>query len=210
MSFHEVRFPTDLSFGAAGGPERRTEIVALTSGHEERNSPWEHARRRYDAGMGLRSLDDIEVLIAFFEARRGELYGFRWKDWTDFKSSRPSAATDALDQPLGEGDAATRVWQLRKLYRSGGTVYARPVTKPVAGTVSVAVEGDRLVEGEGFEVDPATGRVTLATPPGLGDRVTAGFEFDVPVRFAAAAIETSVATFEAGEVPSVPVIEVRI
>jgi uncharacterized protein (TIGR02217 family) len=84
MSFHEVRFPASLSFGSSGGPERRTDIVTLTSGHEERNSPWAGSRRRYDAGLGVRSLDELSEVIAFFEARQGELYGFRWKDWGDF------------------------------------------------------------------------------------------------------------------------------
>lgn len=86
MSFHEVRFPASLSFGSIGGPERRTDIVTLANGFEERNTPWAHARRRYDAGFGLRSLDDIEALISFFEARQGQLIGFRWKDWSDYKS----------------------------------------------------------------------------------------------------------------------------
>ena len=81
MQFHEVRFPTALSFGSIGGPERRTEIVTLANGHEERNTPWKHSRRRYDAGIGLRSMDDLARLTAFFEARQGPLIGFRWKDW---------------------------------------------------------------------------------------------------------------------------------
>jgi uncharacterized protein (TIGR02217 family) len=90
MSFHDVRFPVNLSLGSMGGPERRTEIVTLTNGFEERNTPWAHSRRRYDAGAGMRSLDDIAVLVAFFEARRGMLHGFRWKDWADYKSCAPS------------------------------------------------------------------------------------------------------------------------
>ena len=73
MGFHEVRFPASLSFGSLGGPERRTDIVTLVNGFEERNSPWAHSRRRYDAGLGLRSLEDVEALLAFFEARRGQL-----------------------------------------------------------------------------------------------------------------------------------------
>ena len=52
MAFHEARFPTNQSFGSVGGPERRTEIVTLANGFEERNTPWAHSRRRYDAGSG--------------------------------------------------------------------------------------------------------------------------------------------------------------
>ena len=104
MNFHEVRFPAALSVGSSGGPERRTEIVTLSNGFEERNSPWAHSRRRYDAGLGVRSLDDLAEVIAFFEARHGQLYGFRWKDWTDYKSCAPSAAPRRTDQVLGTGD----------------------------------------------------------------------------------------------------------
>lgn len=104
MSFHEVQFPASLSFGSVGGPERRSEIVTLANGHEERNTPWTHSRRRYDAGMGLRSLSDIEELIAFFEARRGEMYGFRWKDWTDFKSCPADRDPEFGDQKIGVGN----------------------------------------------------------------------------------------------------------
>ncbi|MEO8245019.1 MAG: DUF2460 domain-containing protein, partial [bacterium] len=90
MNFHEIRFPTSLSFGSTGGPERRTDIVTLVNGYEHRNTAWAHSRRHYDAGVGIRTMDDVEAMIGFFEARRGQLYGFRWKDWTDYKSCPPS------------------------------------------------------------------------------------------------------------------------
>ncbi len=209
MAFHEIRFPANLSFGSVGGPERRTEVVTLQNGHEERNTPWAHSRRRYDAGVGLRSLDDVEALIAFFEARRGRLHGFRWKDWSDYRSCLPSRAPSALDQTIGTGDGVTAVFRLQKTYRSGEQVYVRPVAKPVQGSVLVAVAQDPKVEGLEFEVDPATGLVTFETPPALGTEISAGFEFDVPVRFDTDHIQTSVASFQAGDVPSVPVVEVR-
>ena len=210
MNFHEVRFPANLSFGSVGGPERRTEIVTLANGHEERNSPWAHARRRYDAGIGMRSLDDIETLVAFFETRQGQLYGFRWKDWSDFKSCVPSADVAFEDQVIGTGDGAQTEFQLVKLYQSGPSQYLRPIAKPVLGTVAVGVARTQLVESVHFEVDYSTGMVTFYSPPGAGAEVTAGFEFDVPVRFDTDAIRTSVASFQAGDVPDVPVVEVRI
>ena len=210
MSFHEVQFPTHLSFGALGGPERRTDIVTLTNGYEERNTPWTHARRRYNAGIGLRSLDDIAALIAFFEARQGQMYGFRWKDWSDFTSCLPSQTIGHDDQVIGTGDGATRVFQLSKLYRSGQGSYPRPITKPVAGRVRVGVQSDEVFEGVDFTVDTVTGQITLAHAPVAGIVVTAGFEFDVPVRFDSDKIQTSVASFQAGEAPDVPVIEVRV
>jgi uncharacterized protein (TIGR02217 family) len=210
MSFHEVRFPPTLSFGSVGGPERRTEVVTLANGFEERNTPWAHSRRRYDAGLGMRSLDDIETLIAFFEARRGQLHGFRWKDWADYKSTKPSQEIDPLDQPLGEGDGVTQAFRLVKVYASGTSTYARPIVKPVAGSVTVAIAGVPQVETVDYEVDTTTGTITFAAPPPVGAAVSAGFEFDVPVRFDTDRIRTSVASFQAGEVPDVPVVEVRV
>ena len=209
MAFHEIRFPANLSFGSVGGPERRTEIVTLQNGHEERNTPWAQSRRRYDAGVGLRSLDDVETLIAFFEARRGQLHGFRWKDWSDYKSCKASRAPAPLDQIIGIGDGMTTVYQVKKTYRSGLESYVRPIVKPVLGSVVVAVAEDPKVEGLEFTVDPATGLVSFDVAPALGTQVTAGFEFDVPVRFDTDGIQTSVASFQAGDVPTVPIVEVR-
>ncbi|KPD12414.1 DUF2460 domain-containing protein [Phaeobacter sp. 11ANDIMAR09] len=210
MSFHEIRFPASLSFGSVGGPERRTDVVTLANGFEERNTPWAHARRRYDAGVGLRSLDDIETLIAFFEARQGQIYGFRWKDWSDFKSARPTAEVDFRDQLIAQGDGAQTVFQLLKTYRSGEAIYQRPITKPVSGTARLGLGQEELQEGIDFDLDTATGQVTLSHPPEQGIEVVAGFEFDVPVRFDTDKILTSVASFQAGEVPNVPVVEVRV
>ena len=209
-AFHEVRFPANLSFGSVGGPERRTEIVTLANGYEERSTPWADSRRRYDAGVGLRSLDDLEALIAFFEARRGQLHGFRWKDWADYRSAPASRAIGPLDQDIAIGDGVRRVFGLVKSYRSGAEDYLRAIAKPVLGTVRVAVAGAPAVEGVEWDVDPATGLLTFGSPPDLGTRITAGFEFDVPVRFATDRIEVSVASFRAGDVPSVPVLEVRL
>ncbi len=209
MNFHEVRFPAALSMGSSGGPERRTEIVTLSNGFEERNSPWAHSRRRYDAGLGVRSLDDLAAVIAFFEARQGQLYGFRWKDWTDYRSCLPSAQPSAHDQEIGTGDGARTVFTLRKTYRSGPAAYERPVVKPVEGSVRVAVGGVELPPAA-FGVDHATGQVMLAEPAPAGAAITAGFEFDVPVRFDTDRITASLASLSAGEIPSIPVIEVRV
>ncbi|KAA0920162.1 TIGR02217 family protein [Aquicoccus porphyridii] len=210
MNFHEVRFPANLSFGSVGGPERRTDVVTLANGYEERNTPWAHARRRYDAGVSMRSLDDIEVLIAFFEARRGQMYSFRWKDWSDFKSCKMSAAPAYTDQEIAVGDEATTAFQLMKTYRSGEFTYVRPISKPVKGSVRVGIEGEEQQEGVHYEVDETTGFVAFAHPINMGMRITAGFEFDVPVRFDTDRIMTNVASFRAGDVPSVPVVEVRV
>ncbi|MCH2093519.1 MAG: DUF2460 domain-containing protein [Rhodobacteraceae bacterium] len=210
MGFHEVRFPANLSFGSLGGPARRTDIVALASGFEERNTPWAHSRRRYDAGLGLRSLDDIEALVAFFEARQGQLYGFRWKDWSDYKSCRPSDAPAYDDQVIATGDGVSTQFALAKSYSSGAQSYSRPVVKPVAGTVRLGVQSVQQQESIDWTIDLSSGVVSFDNPPLAGAAITAGFEFDVPVRFDTDRIQTSVARFQAGDVPNVPVVEVRL
>ncbi|MEM9643107.1 MAG: DUF2460 domain-containing protein [Pseudomonadota bacterium] len=210
MQFHEVRFPATLSFGSVGGPERRTDVVTISNGYEERNAPWAHSRRRYDAGMGMRSLDDIETLIAFFEARFGQLFAFRWKDWSDYRSSKPSQDITAFDQLLGTGDGTRTQFSLQKTYQSGTHEYTRPINKPVADSVLVGAGGVQMVETSDFALDHTAGLVTFAQPPAADVAVTAGFEFDVPVRFDTDRIQTSIASFQAGEVPNVPIVEVRI
>ncbi len=210
MGFHEVRFPASLSFGSVGGPERHTDIVTLASGFEERNTPWRHSRRRYDAGVAMRSLDDIETLIAFFEARQGQIHGFRWKDWTDYKSSTARAAPAYDDQVIATGDDVTGSFQLVKRYRSGSHIYDRPIAKPVSGTVRIGIEGEEQQEGVHYEVDTVTGIISFSHPPNEGSEITAGFEFDVPVRFDTDRIHTSLVSFQAGDAPSVPIVELRV
>lgn len=209
MSFHEIRFPLDIALGASGGPERRTEIVTLGSGREERNSPWAMSRRRFNAGLGLRKLDDIHALIAFFEARRGRLHGFRWRDRADWKSGAPSASVSARDQMLGVGDGERRAFQLVKTYLSGDASYTREITKPVAGSVLVEVSNAPMQESDDFIVDTGTGIVSFTLPPAPGAAVMAGYEFDVPVRFDTDFLDINLAAFEAGSIPDIPVIEIR-
>ena len=211
IGFHEVRFPLAIGFGSTGGPERRTDVVLLASGHEERNARWADSRRRYNAGTGVRSLGDLHALLAFFEERRGRLYGFRWRDRADWKSAPPDAAVSPADQALGTGDGTSSVFQLVKRYGGAFAPYAREIAKPVAGTVRVAVGGTEQALGTDFTVDAATGIVTFVAGhvPASGAAVTAGFEFDVPVRFDTDRIDIDLAAFEAGEAPAIPVVEIR-
>lgn len=205
-AFHDILFPLRWAFGATGGPERRTDIVALGSGGEERNTPWAHGRRRYDVGAAMKSLDDLAELTAFFEARRGRLHGFRFRDALDFKSCAPSQTASPTDQALGEGDGETVQFSLRKRYGDVAAEYFRPIAKPVAGSVRVAIDG---VETDDFSVS-ASGGVFLAAAPADGATITAGFLFDVPVRFDADRLEVSVEHFNAGRIASIPLIEIKI
>jgi uncharacterized protein (TIGR02217 family) len=207
-AFHEILFPLDIALGSAGGPERRTEIVALASGREERNARWAHSRRRYDAGYGVKTFEALSQVIAFFEERRGMLHGFRWRDRLDHASAAPGVPVTALDQTIGAGDGETGTFQLVKTYGGAFAPYARPIVKPVSGSVRIAVDGVEL--DDGFTVDVTTGVVTFTTPPGIGDAVTAGFLFDVPVRFDTDYLEVDLSAFAAGAIPKIPLVEIRM
>jgi uncharacterized protein (TIGR02217 family) len=212
QAFHEILFPLDIALKSAGGPERRTEIVAVGSGREERNARWAHSRRRYDAGYGVKTLDALSAVVAFFEERRGRLHGFRWRDRLDHSSAPPGGAVAPTDQVIGTGDGAAATFQLTKTYGGAYAPYQRPILKPVAGSVRVAVAGAEAAEGSAFTVDATTGVVTFLPGhiPPIGAAVTAGFRFDVPVRFDTDYLEVDLAAFEAGAIPKVPLVEIKV
>lgn len=208
MAFHEQRFPLRLSLTSSGGPGRQTDIVSLSNGREARNRRWRFSRRRYDVGSALRSVADLYAVLEFFEARGGQLHGFRFRDPVDFSSARPGEAVTALDQFLGTGDGVTAAFPLLKAYGDGAAVERRPVLKPVAGSLRIAVDG--VEREDGFVLDAATGIVTFAAGhvPDDGAEIRAGFEYDVPVRFDTDRIEINLDAFRAGRIPSIPLIEV--
>jgi uncharacterized protein (TIGR02217 family) len=207
MAFHEVRFPDNISRGARGGPERRTQIVELASGAEERNASWASSRRRYDLAYGIRRADDLAAVVAFFEARNGRLHGFRFKDWADFKSCLPSQTPGPTNQPIGTGNGAATLFQLTKRYTSGAQSWSRAITKPVAGTVTIALNG--TPQASGWSVSTATGLVTFTTAPAAGIAITAGFEFDVPVRFDTDVLDVTLDLERLGSITSIPLVEIR-
>jgi uncharacterized protein (TIGR02217 family) len=212
MSFHEILFPLDIALKSAGGPERKTEIVALGSGAEERNARWAHSRRRYDAGYGVKTLEALSQVVAFFEERRGRLYGFRWRDRLDHSSAAPGLSVTPLDQAIGIGDGTQTVFPLLKLYGADHAPYQRPIGKPAAGSVRVAVGGVEQTEGAAFTCDTTTGIVTFLSGhvPGAGAAVRAGFLFDVPVRFDTDYLEVDLSAFAAGSVPRIPLVEIKL
>lgn len=210
--FHDEVFPLSVSFGATGGPERRNEIVSLTSGREKRNARLAHSRHHYDAGTGVKSLDDLHDVLAFFEARRGSLHAFRFRDPFDMKSCRPSDTPSLLDQVLGTGDGIRTRFALSKVYGSGGDAYRRPIARPVVASLRVAVAGLERSSPADFSFDAATGDVVFAagSEPETGISVTAGFEFHVPVRFDIERLSLSLTAFKAGQIPSIPLVEVLL
>ena len=212
MSFHETSFPVQTALKASGGPERRTDVVSTATGREERNQRWAGSRRRYDAGYGVKSFADLSGVIAFFEERRGRLYGFRFRDRLDWTSSAPSTPITPADQPLGTGDGQRVTFQLVKRYGAAHAPYDRAITKPVAGSVRVAVAGVERTAGVHFDVDAATGIVTFRAghiPPAAA-AITAGFAFDVPVRFDTDFLDIDIEGFEAGAIPKIPLVEIAV
>lgn len=225
MAFHETRFPTGIAFGSRGGPRRKTIVASAGSGFEARNSKWADSRREYNAGYGIKSEDDIHTLIEFFEQRRGMLHEFRWKDRFDWKSCAPGGTPAFDDQTIGTGDGTTSTFQLTKTYGTNlEWIYTRDIKKPVSGTVKVGVNGVELLSG--WSVDTKTGIITFnsldwnlvfdtedyafGNAPPAGHTVTAGYEFDVPVRFNTDYLEIDFKAFEAGDIPDIPIVEVRL
>ena len=207
--FHEVRFPLRLALGVSGGPVRRTDIVNLSNGRENRNQRWRNSRRSYDAGSGVKSIDDLYAVLEFFEARGGQLYGFRFRDPVDWKSCAPGRAVSATDQAIGTGDGTTATFQLIKTYGDAGGSWRRRIVKPVAGSVVIAVGGE-VKPLSAYRIDTATGIVTFTAGqvPPAGAPVTSGYEFDVPVRFDTDRIDVNLAHFDAGRIPTIPLTEI--
>ncbi|HEX8239995.1 MAG TPA: DUF2460 domain-containing protein [Allosphingosinicella sp.] len=201
-AYEDVRFPVALGREASVEPAFSTAVVTGAGGAEQRNSDWADARLRFDAGPGVRGEEDLHALIAFFRARRGAAVAFRFEDPFDNSSNGMTGEPGPSDQALGTGDGVRTDFALVKRY--GGQL--RRITRPVEGSVRVSVSGVELAGG--WTLGPM-GVVSFEEAPAAGAPVAAGFRFDVPVRFAEDRLAVSRATFEAGEIPSVPLIEVR-
>lgn len=199
MAFHEVQFPNDIAYGATGGPEFATSVVAMASGYEQRNINWSAARGRWDVASGLKKQTQLDTLIAFFRARKGRAHGFRFKDWTDYK---------ATGQSLGTGNATITTFQLIRTYSSGGGTDVRTITKPVTGTVKVYLAGVQQVSG--WSVNTTTGVITFTAAPGNSVAVSADYEFDVPVRFDTDRMAVTIEQVNLHQWSGIPIVEIRI
>lgn len=199
MAFHEVRFPDDIAYGATGGPEFATSVVATASGYEQRNINWSAARGRWDVASGLKKQTQLDTLIAFFRARKGRAHGFRFKDWTDYK---------ATAQALGTGNGTITTFQLIRTYSSGGSTDVRTITKPVAGTVKVYLAG--VLQASGWSVNTTTGVITFSTAPANGVTVSADYEFDVPVRFDTDRMAVTIEQINLHQWSGIGIVEIRV
>lgn len=206
QAFDDVAFPLGIGRQASVTPAFSTQTVESVSGHERRSSDWADARLSFDAGPGVRSEADLVTLIDFFRARRGAARGFRFTDPLDNQSAPVGQAVSATDQSLGLGDGATSQFRLAKYYGAGADAQQRPITRPVAGTIRIAIDGVEQMTGWQHL---GGGAIAFDSAPAAGAILTAGFRFDVPVRFAEDRLEINRTTFAAGEAPSVPLVEVR-
>lgn len=198
MAFDEVRLPDDVERGAQGGPQFSTTVLPLSNGFERRNVNWTIARSSWDIGYGVQSLDTLDLVRDFFYARQGRARGFRFKDWSDFSGTTEN---------IGTGTGSQTQYTLRKQYTSGLVTYNRPINKPVANTVSVFFND---VETTAFTLDTTTGIITFSPAPGSGVAITATYEFDVPVRFDTDQLSINMNIFDAGSIPQIPVVELRL
>lgn len=202
-AFHEVRFPTDISYGSAGGPEFSTEVVELGNGSEQRNTNWAYSRERWNVAYGIKAQADLDALMSFFYARRGRAHGFRFKNHADFQAT----GVELTEDENGE-------FQLVKVYTSGIYTYTRKIVKPVADSVTIYIDGVDQSDSlgpVGWSVDLTTGLVTFdsGSGPGSGEVVTADFEFDVPMRFDTDHLPQSLETYQA-RAASVPIVELML
>lgn len=200
MSFHEVQFPTDISYKSIAGPEFNTEVVILGSAFEKRNINWTYPRERWQVAYGVKTKALLDTLRTFFYARQGRAYGFRFKNHDDYQGT---------DEELGTGDGSDTTFQLVKIYSSGGNDFTRKITKPVSGTVTVYIDSVEQSDPGDYSVDLTTGIVTFTSAPGSGETITATFEFDIPVRFDTDYLPAEFSTYEA-RAADVPILEIRV
>ncbi len=208
MAFDEIQFPLRVGFGSTGGPAFSTEIITIDGGYERRNQNWSQARRHFDAATGLRNAADVATLIAFFHARAGRARGFRVKDWSDYTSAADGISNSTYtDQTVGVGTGSLTQFQLKKNYNSASIIHARDIRKPIAGSVTIGVNGTQAMTG--WSADSTTGIVTFASAPVSGAVITAGFSFDVPARFDTDQLRLSAEDFQR-YTTSIPLVEVRV
>lgn len=218
MAFHEIQFPTDISYGSTGGPGWNTNIITTQGGQESRTQRWAQPRRKYNVAYGVKDHTQLVTMRNFYVARRGASFGFRYKDFMDMTtgglgidSAFPDATPAAFDDELiGVGDGTTTVFQLIRTYADDFLPYAQNITKPVVGSVKSGIDGVEEVWGTDFSVDHTTGKVTYNVAPALGEQITGGCDYDIPVRFGKPTDELmalNIEDFSSGSVPAIEVIE---
>ena len=226
MAFHEVLFPTDISYGSIGGPGFSTTVIETDSGAEQRISRWSAARRQYNVAYGVRSHENLATLVEFYIARSGPAIGFRYKDFhdrtttanglsTELGGSVPTESDHFLQRESDggtNGDGIEVNFQMIKRYDAGpfDPDIVRKLTKIVDSTDRIAVDGATQTEGVDYTADYNTGLMTFGSPPGIGLTVTGGCQFDVPVRFGLEVdkvLQMNIENFGTGSSEVIPLVE---
>ena len=207
MIFTDAIFPVNISYGSSGGPYIPTSMVRLRSGAVHSNQPWQAPMRRYDASVGIREEYELQQVVEFWEAHRGPLYGFRWKDWSDYKSGSAYDPITPTDQIIGTGDGISRIFPITKKYGTGSVAAYRRITKPKNLSVIVAV-GGLLVTN--YVVDYGMGLIIFNTAPANGATVTCGYEFEVPCHFSSETLAVRLDHWNASSISAIDVEEIRI
>lgn len=201
MSFVEVQFPVNISYGSSGGPQFSTTININHGGYEKRNSNWSYPLAQYDVVQAIKTQEQLEELICFFRVRQGKAIGFRFKDWSDYQ---------AVGEEVAQGDGVTTDFQLIKNYTSGGENSVRIITKPVSSSYSIYVDSIIQTEVIDYNLDTASGIISFISAPSSGSIILADFEFDVPVRFDTDSISVSLDNYGMQSIETLPLIELRL
>lgn len=198
-SFHEVQFPNDISYGSSGGPEYSTDVVITNSGFEKRNINWSESKAVYNISHGVKTNEQLENLIAFFRARMGRAYGFRFKDWSDYK---------AMSQNIAIGDGVKTHFQLVKTYISGNETVTRIIRKPSSQNFKLYFDGAEQIAG--FNMDETTGLIEFNVAPSNNVVISVDFEFDVPVRFDTDRLSASLDSYGLNSWNNISIVEIKV
>ena len=219
MSFIDEYMPEEVpGYPCVSAPRFSTDIRVTAGGRENSNQNWEHPLHRFILPEGIRDTDTVNGLRAHWFVMAGPHHHFPWRDPLDKASidhvpNLPDATLAALvsrtDQPLGTGDDFTDRFQLAKEYTVGAETYTRTIHLPVLSTVLIAADGV-LVPSSDYTVSRPGGEVLFDTPPADNAVLTAGFMFDVEVRFESDdAFEAAVRTWQAAGFADLTLVEVR-
>lgn len=188
MSFHDVQFPPEISYGATGGPQFSTIIAKATrSKREWRDIGDEEGTIRWNVAPGCTDEAKLHALIAFIRNRYGNAHSFRFKDWTDYQMVR---------MEIAQGDATTTQFQTVKTYNDGVFSVTRDITKPIAATYQLWVDSVLQTPTTHYTLDALTGIVTFVSAPAALASIEAECEFDIPVRFEKDGLKTNMADFD--------------
>jgi uncharacterized protein (TIGR02217 family) len=218
MPFLDIYMPDEVpGYPCVSAPRTKTSIQVTAGGNERRNQEWEHPLHTFILPEAIaRQGNVINDLKKHWLITAGPYYSFPWRDPLDKASidhvpNEPDAdiVIAMTDQAIATADGIADSFQLIKTYSRGGQDYQRTIHLPVLSTVLVAVNGV-LESASNYTVSRPGGVIQFNTPPNGADVITAGFLFDVEVRFESDdAFEGIVRTWQAAGFSDITLVEVR-